>query len=52
MGAVPPSIPGRGKEPFSWLGLWFAIAVVAIAALPAYGMVKMFTAIIADLYSR
>ncbi len=46
MGVVPPSIPGQGKQPFSWAAFWLVILFVAIAALPSAGVARMLLEIV------
>ena len=46
MGAVPPQIPGQGKEPFSWIALWLTLMFVGVSFIPAYGVARMLIEIV------
>lgn len=46
MGAIPPQIPGQGKEDVFGAGFWLAILFVAIAALPSAGVAWMLVEIV------
>lgn len=46
MGAVPLAPPGQTKVSFSWVGLWIAILLTVIAAVPSVAIGWMLVQIV------